>query len=571
MARRNSVFGKTGGLRPGKSLHNLSRVSKFDCDMGKLIPIFNRLMIPGDVFKIGSYILLRFQPLISPIMHEVDVYTHFFFVPLRLLWDQWEDFITKGEKGTSKPVQPKWNVSGSAPAGQGSTLHSLWDYLGLPVGYTGNLVNDYLRRAYNMVWNEYYRDQDLQDEIPLTNESILYRAWQKDYFTSARPERIKGGINEMPSLPIIGQTSAIFNPVEILGGFRSQIGDTATIYHEKLYSQIYAGNVGGRLVTEGANFGNETAGYIFTGVGGRTFGIPGAHGIDLGVTHDQGFSNVNLASTQPYLNPTKFNGNNYVPLTGLGSFYWDDLRQIAQVTKWLERNQRAGSRYIEFLKAHFGVSPSDSRLDRPEYVGGTYQPVIVNEVLNTAAGSRDPATSTVRPQGDMAGHAISAGFQKIGNYHAEEFGIIMGLMSVRPKPSYQQGIEREWTYNSYLEYPFPEFMHLGEQQVRGHEIYATGNGTLDMETWGYQGMYDELRSTHDVVCGNLRDNLDHWHLGRQFNVKPQLNADFIVMNDIRKDAFAVPSEQTCVVSAGVRCMALRPIPSISIPGLIDHF
>lgn len=566
MGGRNRVFKKTGGLRPPKSMHNLSRVRKFDCDMGKLIPIYHRLCIPGDVWNLSVFNLVRFQPLISPIMHEVDIYTHYFFVPLRILWDDWEDFISGGEDGNFKVTQPKLQYGNHAQ----NFRHTLLDYFCLPLKddgtyeWQGVQPNDYFIRAYNLIWNRRYRDQDLQPERNVeppwsaNDLDVAWRAWEKDYFSSARPSRVKGGDSNLPSLPIYGTSKADFGTSEL----------SHAVNRFGLFD--FAGNV-----LPGMNSSTDLAYYSQSPNSWSNASLPWPGEATYSDSNRFGF--VSYPPSTPGVGKVVGHGNvnifnqNVVDLSSASSFYIDSLREVVQIQKWLERNQRAGTRYTEFLRAHFGVSPRDDRLDEPEYIGGTYQPMLINEVLNTAAGSLNPGHQTLRPQGDMAGHGISANSMRIGRYHCEEFGIIMGLLSIRPKPSYQQGIEREWLYDSNLEYPFPEFCHLGEQQVKNVEIFKRNSMTLDNGTWGYQGMYDELRSTYDQVCGNLRHNLDHWHLGRQFPSFPPLNGDFVSMNDIRKDAFASISEPSCVVSAGTRAMVLRPIPSIAVPGLMDHF
>ena len=199
------IFQRVGAVKPRKSAFNLSYEKKFTCDFGQLIPVMCDEVVPGDFFKIGNQMVIRFQPLVAPILHEINVYVHYFFVPYRILWDDWEDFITGGITGDLTPTIPTWSPTPVT----GNALNSLWDYLGFPVGIipAGALPLDFPRRAYNMVWNEYYRDETLQTEVALTNEAILLRNWAKDYFTSSLISQQRG---ISPALPIAGTTSAVF-------------------------------------------------------------------------------------------------------------------------------------------------------------------------------------------------------------------------------------------------------------------------------------------------------------------------------------------------------------------------
>ena len=205
----NNIFARTGGLNPRRSMFDLSYRKTLTCDMGQLIPIMCDEVVPGDMWEIANEIVVRYQPLVAPILHEVNVYTHYYFVPYRILWDQWEDFITGGIDGQSAAVLPRWSP----------TLNSegtLWDYLGLPTGVvpTDALPVDFIRRAYNRVYNEFYRDENLINKVAETNESILNRAWEKDYFTSSLPWQQRG---IAPALPISGTTSAVWNVEDVAG------------------------------------------------------------------------------------------------------------------------------------------------------------------------------------------------------------------------------------------------------------------------------------------------------------------------------------------------------------------
>ena len=494
------IFNRTGSLRPGRSVFNLSYEKKFTADMGLLYPIICDEMVPGDIFQMGNQSIIRFQPLVSPFMHEVNCYIHTFFVPYRLLWDEFEDWISWPDGEPDPPVLPLWEPTPFTPAdpgpyaANGNGKGSLWDLLGLPleVDPDGAYPVDFPRRAYNLVWNEYYRDQTLQDEIGLDNEAILYRNWEKDYFTSSLPWQQKG---IAPALPVSGTTSAVWPD----SNDSSSAGMAA---HNTLF-------------------------------------VP---------------ANAVTKSTLE---------NNTIDLSSATTFDIADLRLAFQVQKWLERNARAGTRYTEFLSAHFGVSPRDDRLQRPEYIGGSKNPIIVSEVLQTSS------TDATTPQGNLAGHGIGVNNSFLGSYKAKEFGLVIGLMSIMPKPAYQQGINRQWLRRTKYDFYFPEFANLSEQGVIQAEVYATDVDAENNTLFGYQGRYDEMRYKPNIVAGQLRDEYDYWHLGRIFASAPALNSDFITCVPSKR-VFAVPSEPAMIISCGNSIKAIRPVPVSAEPGLIDH-
>lgn len=511
----SKVFQKVGGLRPGRSAFDLSYEQKLTCDMGQLIPIMCDEVVPGDYFKIGNEIVIRFQPMLAPIMHQVDVFVHYFYVPYRLLWDDWEEFITRGADGDQALTIPT-----AFPAG-GINPGDLWDYLGMPTGVVLPADNKPMLfpvNAYNMIWNEYYRDQNLQNERSLTDaSSVARRAWMKDYFTSALPWTQRG---TAPALPISGTTSAVFG------------SDIETKY-----------NFVGQLENYEVSSDNQ---------GVMTFNRIGTPG-----TFTPGSGN-SIEIDNADLN------TNTVDLSVASTFDINDLRQAWQIQKWMERNARAGVRYTEFLKAHFGVAPSDSRLDRPEYIGGNRAPVIVSEVLQTSS------TDATTPQGNMAGHGLAVNRSYVASYKVQEYGLIMGIMSVMPKPAYQQGIDRQWLRKTAFDFYFPEFAHLGEQPIQTMELYATNSKETNETIFGYQQRFAEMRHKRSQVHGLLRSDLDFWHLGRIFDSPPGLNSDFITCNPDKR-IFAVPSEPGLIVSFGNKIKAIRPLPVISEPGLVDHF
>lgn len=541
-----SVFSTVQGNRVGRSVFNLSHNKRFTCDMGELIPVTLVECVPGDTMKIGCEAVTRFQPLVAPILDSVDLTVHYFFVPFRLLFDgdkDWETFITGGKGGNDTSISlPKFKfayANGNAstnpnnPFSKGviSGKYSLWDYFGLPIPSATQSdlqkiidtdgVIGFPQRAYNLIWNEYYRDENLCDEISLDNSTVMYRAWKKDYFTSSLPWQQRG---ISPALPISGtipvnlngSSFALANPVFAFGSDERGIQTNSDSLLRPVGNSIYSSTL--------------------TNVKGSASGISGS---------------VNLE------NATTFN----IAV----------LREAMQIQRWMEMNARGGVRYTEFLKAHFGIAPRDEVLQRPEYLGGTKSGVVISEVLQTSQTTSGESGS---PQGNLSGHGLGAMSDFICSYTAKEFGYIVGIASYMPKPSYQQGVNRAFTRKTKYDFYFPEFAHLSEQAVKKGEIYATGNAS-DNDIFGYQSCYSELRYMPSINCSDMRDTFSYWHLGRIFSSAPSLNAGFLTTNPsysggIRKDIFAVQNEPGLIVNFGNVIKAVRPLPVYGTPGFIDH-
>lgn len=476
-------------------------------DLGYCYPVLCEEVVPGDKFRLGAELVIRFQPLVAPILHEISAFIHWFFVPYRLLWSDWEDFVTTGPDGDLAPALPRWTPSGAPAVAKGT----LWDYLGFPTGVipgAGGLPVDFPRRAYARIWNEYYRDANLQAEVAETNESILKRNWLKDYFTSALATQQRG---VAPAVPISGTTKAAWNAAD---------------FHDAA-----GGGVESSLAVKNAAVDPDF--YL-------TAGTANARANALAALNQ---NTVNLGSA------TTFNVS--------------DLRLVTQIQRWMELNMRGGSRYTESLRAHFGVAPRDDRLQRCEFIGGHRSPVIVSEVLQTSS------TDATTPQGNLAGHGVVADRSRDGRYFAQEFGLIMGVMSVMPRPAYSQGVSKQWLRETVYDYYFPEFAHLSEQPVTRAELYTTAVEAENRTVFGYQGRYNEMRYRESKVVANMRDTFDYWHLGRQFSAAPELNGTFVECTP-RKDFLAVPSEPAMVVNLRNVVVAARPLPIASDPGMMDH-
>lgn len=517
-----------------RSSFDLSYEKKMTMDMGQLIPVLCDEAVPGDVWSIGNSAVLRFQPMVAPILHRVQAKTYYFFVPYRLLDDAWETFITRGVDGNQVVTLPLMDPALVAAPGNMVLPGTLWDYFGFPCNgdypASASCPIDYPRRAYLQIYNDYFRDETLQTEVDpldLENYNVLYKNWAKDYFTSALLTQQRGNPPALPvfgTAPVLGATSAAFGSNPWLDGNIAG-GSTA----------LFPGQTGGTPFATGAGAGlldfsmNQRLNANTIGPG--TFAVDGS-----------AFTSVDIA----------------------------DLRLAWQLQVWMERNNRAGVRYVEFLEAHYGVSPKDERLQRPEYIGGTTQDAVISEVLQTA----ETATT---PQGNMAGHGIVVQGSRVGTYRVEEFGVIMGLMCVMPIPAYQNGLNRQWLRRTTFDFYFPEFAGLSEQEIYNMElsqqtVLTDPLGTANAGVFGFTGRYNEMRYKPNQVCGQMRNTYAYWHLGRILDTStaPILDSAFITADNIRKDIFAAPSEPALIVSFGNHLNVLRPLPFIAEPTTIGY-
>ncbi len=549
-----SVFSSVLGNKVGRSVFDLSHVKRFTCDMGQLIPVYFDECVPGDTRKIGMQCVTRFQPLVAPILDSVDLTVHYFFVPTRLLMDKeedWNTFLTGGKDGKNDSVSlplfsfkftngTQTNPSNPFSNGILTGKYSLWDYFGLPIPsgisptdiVNSNHVLGFCQRCYNLVWNEFYRDQNLCDEVALTNATILYRAWKKDYFTSALPWQQRG---VAPALPLSGTIPVSFDNPLILHEFKLGDADNSVL----------------PLLATAVTQPYQPIGYDSYGSSG-TFPV-GDQLKHASATVASGAS-VNLAD-----------GTTFDVAT---------LRQCIQIQRWLELNARGGVRYTEFLRTHFGIAPKDEVLGRPQYIGGTKSNIVISEVLQTSRTVDSTQTDKGSPLGRLAGHGLGASSDYICTFTSKEFGYIIGIASWMPKPSYQQGVNRIFSRKTKFDFYFPEFAHLSEQAVTNGEIFVTGT-SRDSEIFGYQGAYNEMRYMPSFNCADMRDTFSYWHLGRIFSSAPNLNAGFLTTNfkysgGIRKDIFASQNEPGLLVQFANIVKSVRPLPVYGTPGFVDH-
>lgn len=499
---------------------DLSHDRKLSCRIGELVPINLIEVIPGDKFNIQTSQMLRFAPLVAPVMHQSSVYTHYFFVPNRILWDGWEDFITGGPDGTNNSVHPYIILNDEA------TVGSLLDYMGVPTGSTGGYteLNALPFAAYNKIYNEYYRDENLVTPLEdgLINgendesdfNTIQKRAWQHDYFTSALPWTQKGPEATLP------------------------LGTTAPI--------LFKANPDGTDRT-----------IIKTTTGGT-----------LDATYTIRAKSDNSASANISPQPDVLFDNSETLLADLSQATAStiiDLRRAFKLQEFLEKNARGGSRYIETIMSHFGVRSSDARLQRPEFLGGNSAPMQISEVLQTAPASIAQGEAPT-PQGNMAGHGISVGGSANINYKVEEHGFIIGIQSFLPKSAYQQGLPKLFSKADKFDYYWPSFAHIGEQPVYNKELYHQNDAIVDNEVFGYTPRYAEYKFINSSVHGEYRTSLDFWHMGRIFDSKPSLNQDFIECdhNEVSR-IFAVTQSEQLYCHVYNKVKATRKMPFFGSP------
>ena len=497
-----NLFNSIKLSNPKSNAFDLTHDVKLSLNMGELVPIMVTEAIPGDKFQISAESLIRFQPLVAPMMHRCDVSIHYFFVPNRILWEGWQKWIVNDPTATVHPYM-KLN-------GQNYNDYPLCDYLGLPKPdiSTAIEVNAFPFAAYQCIYNEYYRDQNLIPDQPYKLNSgensfadialLRKRAWEHDYFTSCLPFAQKGAAVDIP-----------LGNVELKDNW-STLGTDPNFVN-------VLGTIGSGTVSQ------ATDGTIRVGSSGAR------NAFDPDGTLE--------------IQPTTIN----------------DLRRAYRLQEWLEKNARAGTRYVENILAHFGVKSSDARLQRPEYITGVKSPIVISEVLNTTGIDGE------LPQGNMAGHGVGVATGKFGSYYCEEHGFIMGIMSIMPKTAYQQGVHRKWLkINDPFQYFWPTFAHIGEQEVLNTEIYVdSANPTA---TFGYVPRYAEYKFENNRVAGDFKTTLNYWHMGRIFDTEPALNEQFINCNPTTR-VFAVEDPEVQKVLAHVlnKVTAIRKMPKYGTP------
>lgn len=534
-----NLFNSIRIWKPKRNPFNMTHEVKMSLDFGNLTPFGCFEVVPDDTWKMSSEVFLRFAPLIAPVMHRVNVFTHFFFVPNRIVNKNWDEFITGGTNGVDAPPVPSVSISfiSSQPDLVALTQPgTLWDYLGLPPvvengAYPTDLTVSLIPfLSFLKIYDEYYRDENLED--PLFTDDLLelgenvesigvltklftmrVRAWEKDYFTSSLPWTQKGPDVQLP------------------------VGEMAPVVLQNL---------------RGSNPGLKTGD-----------GQPAVN-VDLQTSSLGNLSTAtNLSGKALYIDPQ---GSLAADLSQASGTTVNELRRAVKIQEFYEKDARGGTRLIETLFSHFGVKSDDARLQRPEFLGGGKNPVAVSEVLQTSESTQNS------PQASMAGHALSYGRNNSFKRYFKEHGYIIAIMSVMPRTAYQQGIPRHFLRKDRFDYYWPSFARLGEQAVYNAELYMDSAKPLD--TFGYQSRYAEYKYIPSSVHGEFRSSLDFWHMGRIFPNEPKLNSIFIHFNgsETTDRSFAVegtedqPTEKLyCQILNRVK--AVRPMPKYGTPML----
>lgn len=512
-----------------RSTFGLSHYRLFSAKMGYIYPIACYEVLPGDTFRQSTSLFLRLAPLVTPVMHPVHVKIHSWYVPYRLLWEDWEDFRTRGPEGTDASEVPYI----TAPSG-GFPVGSLADYLGIPTGIEGLTVNAFAFRAYNYIWNENYRDERVQDELPwimtggadtTTSTALAPSPWGRDYFTTASPTPQTG-----PEVTI---------PVNFGDAGQPTITGTVTGNGSPTFT---ATGVGGTVTS---SLKTLTTGGTYEGTGGDV-------GMDkVGDLGDRTGFNAPLSWANPALKVSL----NYQPgEASIGSINIADWREAMAMQRFEETRSLWGARYNEFLM-DMGIRPSDARLQLPEYLGGGRQTIQFSEVLQTAPGGEDPV-------GALKGHGIGAMRTNRFRRFFEEDGIVLTFAMVRPIGIYMQGLHKMWSRRSFAEFYNYQFEHLSQQPVYTRELYA---GVTDQDkVFGYQNIYDDYRSIPSQVSGEMRTILNSWHMARDFSNEPVLNGDFMTSPPTNR-IFAAQENDTLYCMAHHTIHSRRLLPRFGDP------
>lgn len=525
-------------------------------NVGQIIPFYVDEVLPGDTFDVETSRVVRMQSLITPVMDNIYLDMYYFFVPNRIVWSHWKQFMGENTESAWIPKTEYEVPQITAPAESGFAVGTIADYLGVPTGVPNLSVNALPFRAYALICNEWFRDENLSDplNIPVDDATVAgvntgtfvtdvakgglpYTAAKyHDYFTSALPAPLKG-----PDVLIPSGTGGEYPVVS-----KDRLHDVS-MYSDGLRFYLPA-SVGGKVPVEPA--------YLGVGVN------PGKNSNET-----VGLSSADFEQYRTGLFPS----NLWAIASGGFGATINQLRMAFQIQKLYEKDARGGTRYIEVLKSHFGVTSPDARLQRPEYLGGNRVPININQVLQTS-GTVEGNT----PQGTPVGQSLTTDTHHDFKKSFVEHGFVIGVMVARYRHTYQQGLERFWNRHSRLDFYWPVFANIGEQAILNKEIYAQGNDEDD-EVFGYQEAWADYRYKPDRVSAEMRSayaqSLDVWHLADDYDKLPALSDSWIREDPSNVDrVLAVQSNTSAQLFADIFVMnrTTRPMPMYSIPGLIDH-
>lgn len=541
----NYTFSRVPSVVRPRSVFDRSRTYKTAFDSGYLIPFYIDEILPGDtIANLNVTAFSRLSTPIVPFMDNLWMDFHFYFVPNRLVWSNWQRFCGEQDNPADSTDYLLPQVDINANVGVGS----IYDYLGVPSGKKGFRINALPLRAINLIWNTFYRDENLQDSVdvpmddgpdPMATYTLLKRGKRKsNQFASALPWPQKGP------------------------GVELQIGGSAPVYGD------------GNVLTFSNGVGKSYIVGSGTTSGMRLYSGTNPVAISSSATSPGSVNGLLGVAPKSALSGEQTSGL-YADLSSASAVTIDALREAFQVQKWYEQLARGGSRYQELLLSMFGTDAGDARLQRPEYLGGGTIPIQVHSVAQTSATDFAQLQS-LTPQGNLAAYGVAGGSGIGFTKSFVEHGFVIGFVSVRGDQTFQQGLDRFWSRRTKFDFYWPAFAHLGEVGILNKEIYLQGeNSEDDDKIFGYQERWYEYRYGTSLVTGKLRSgvsgSLDIWHLAQHFANLPVLNHEFVVENVPVNRVLAVQTEPQFIFDSVIKCRHARVMPTYSVPGLVDHF